>query len=316
MKKEWMVIVIAFVIVSGCQQLGFGRQTTPETKPATFIGGTQGLEIAFSEDQPPDVVLDNNQESFQVSVLIRNKGEYDIPANNLIASLSGIVQSTFGLASLNTKNDFEIYGVAKEGEAAVPGAEEIISFGQASFKTDLPGDTTFTLRADVCYNYQTKAVTKVCLKKEPLKPDKIGAVCQIASDLAVENSGAPIHVENVRESTVGGKKVKITFRVVNKGLGAVFEPNTFTNACVGQEEKKDQLKLTATNPERSFAIECPVLNNANAGTIKLVNKVKDVTCTMDTTNMQDVTFQDLIIVQLDYMYRQAVQIPLRISSEG
>ncbi len=315
MKRVWIGLIVLLMITS-CQQLGLGKKTQPESKQTTFVGGTQGLEIGFAENQPPATVLDNSQEKFLISLLIRNKGEYDIPLNGLVASLSGVVQSTFSLQSLNTKNNLAYYGISKEGESTIPGAEEILEFGEAAFKTDLPGDTTFTLRADVCYNYQTKAVAKVCLKKDVLKPDKIGAVCQITGQLAAENSGAPIHVENVRESTVGSNKVKITFKVANKGLGAVFEPNTFTDTCVGREDEKDKLRVTVTNPERSFNIECPLLGNSNAGTIKLVNKEKDVTCTISTSNMQDVTFQDLIIVQLDYMYRQAVQTPIRISSEG
>ena len=316
MKKELILVIALIVLLSGCQQfLGTNKQTTEPTQSA-FIGGTKGIEIGFAENQPPATILDNNQETFPISIYVRNKGEYDIPVNGLVASLTGIVQSTFALSSLNTRNNIEIYGASKEGGIVTPGTEEIVDFGEASFRTDLPGDTTYTLRADVCYNYQTKSVSKVCLKRDILKQDRIGSVCAITSALAAENSGAPIQVESAQESTVGSNKVKVAFKVVNKDIGAVFEPNTFAASCSGNEDEKDKLKVTVTNPERNFNIECPSLGNTNSGSIKLVNKMKDITCTISTSGMQEATFQDLIIVQLDYMYRQAVQIPLRISSEG
>lgn len=315
MKKEWIIFLAVVLVVSGCQGIAGNKQ--PDAKQAMFVGGTKGLEIAFATDQPPQSILDNSQETFPISLLVRNKGEYDIPVNNLIASLSGIVQSTFSLSSLNTKNSLILNGVKKEGDTTTPGFDDILEFGQASYKVDLPGETTYTIRADVCYNYQTKAVSKVCLKKAPLKIDKVGSVCQITnSNLGAENSGAPVHAENARESTAGTNKVKISFKISNKDVGAVFQTNTFTDSCVGHDDEKDQVKVTVYNPERNFNIECPLLSNSNTGIVKLISKEREVSCTIDTTSMQDITFQDLIIVQLDYMYRQAVIIPLRIRSEG
>ena len=300
------------LLIGGCQGFqGFGKQQGPQQLGA-FVGGTQGLEIAFAEDQPPNAVLDNQQEEFFVTLLLKNLGEHAIPAGGLIASLSGAVQTTFGLSSLDVVNDFEIYGVAKEGEGVIPGGEEFLEFGTAMFKTDLPADTQFTLKADVCYNYQTQTVTTLCMKKDVLKKE-VGQVCGINNPaLRGENSGAPMHVTNMRQSTVGTSKIKFNFKVENKGMGAVYEPGIFSGKCVGQESNKGRVKVSVISPDGTFSSDCTQLGGGSSGVVKLINNQKDITCTIETGGLQEVTFQDLVIFKLDYVYREAVTVPLAV----
>ena len=312
-KTLFVTFIALLLLVSSCQDFGgfgFGKDKSPQQ--STFVGGTKGISIAFSEDQPPTAILDDNQEELFIALLLKNGGEYTIPVGGLIGSLSGIKQKDFSINSFNKKNDFEIYGTVKEGDIVIPGAEELLEFGNAAYKVDLPGDIDFQLRADVCYDYQTQAVTKICLKENVLKKG-FADVCEINNpSLQFENSGGPVQITDVRESTVGSSKVKVTFKVVNKDVGAVFLPHTFSDACSGHESDKDKVKVSVFNPAKNFDIACNQLGGSASGSVKLINKEKDISCTIETGSFQEASFQDVLIVQLDYQYRQAVTTPLRV----
>lgn len=313
-KHPLFIALVAVLVLSGCQGgFNFGKREQPQNIGA-FVGGTRGLEIGFADDEPPASVLDNGQEEFFVTLIMKNLGEYTIPQGGVIGSLSGIVKNTFGLKSLDAKNSVEIFGVTKEGNNVIPGGEEFLEFGTASFSSDLPADTQFLLKADACYAYQTQAVATVCLRKNVLQKE-IGDVCNINNAaLGEENSGAPMHVEGMKQSSVGTNKVKVTFKVVNKGIGAVYEPTTFTASCVGKEDQKNMVRVSVLSPSKSFTAECTQLGGGSIGVVKLINNQKDVTCTIGTTGLQDVTFQDLFIVQLDYMYRESIVTPLIVAN--
>jgi hypothetical protein len=308
------LIVFSFLLLflAGCQQLGFGQQQ-PQPTTSAFVGGTKGLEVAFAVDQPPNSILDHGQEEFFVTLLMKNLGEHDIPAGGVIGSLSGIVQGSFGLKSLDTKSTIEIFGVKKDSATTIPGGEEQLEFGTGMFKPDLPANTQFLLKADVCYTYQTQAVSTVCLKKNVLQKET-GDVCMINNPaMKEENSGAPLHAVDFKESSVGSSKVRVNFKVVNKGIGAVYEPGTFTTKCVGLDTEKHRVKVTVESPDKTFTASCTQLGGSNTGVVTLVNNQKDITCTIDTPGLQDITFQDLFLVKLDYQYREAITTPLMVT---
>jgi len=313
---KWVLVLglLSVLLIAGCQGgFGFGKKPAQQP-PGAFVGGMKGLEIAFAEEQPPAAVLDKGQEEFMITLLMRNLGEHTIPIGGVIGSLSGVVQSSFSLRTLDVVNTVDVYGVTKEGTTVIPGGEEQLEFGTGKFVPDLPADTRFTLKADVCYTYQTQAVSTICLRKNVLQKET-GEVCQINNlNVGQENSGAPVHAEQMRESSVGTNKVRLNFKVVNKGIGQVYEPGTFTNKCVGMESEKHRVRVTVSSADNTFKASCTQLGGSGTGVVTLVNNQKDITCTIDTSGMQEITFQDLVIVKLDYQYREAVTTPLVVSN--
>src|SRR3989344_5995082 len=105
-------LVLVVLIISACQQFPSFGGNKEGPKQTTFVGGTKGLEIAFAEDQPPDGVLDNGQEEFFITLLMKNEGEYSIPSGSVIGSLSGIVQSSFSIKNMDKKSSNEVFGTA------------------------------------------------------------------------------------------------------------------------------------------------------------------------------------------------------------
>ncbi len=311
MKRGLVFLGLLILALAGCQGGGTGQKESN----SPYIGGTQAIDIAFVENEPPAHVLDSGQEAFFVTLLLRNGGEYTVPSNGLIASLSGVPQKSFNLKSLNVVNPREIIGATKDAELIHPGAEELLEFGEAKYTIDIPASFTTQLRADVCYTYQTKAVANLCLKKNVVTRKSLNDVCDVTvPSVAIHNSAGPIQASDLRQTSVGSNRVKLSFKVKNVGTGAVYQPGAFTSVCAGQDNLKDMVKITLTSPEKLFTVQCSQLNNQNSGVVRLVNKEKDITCTIDTTGLQDVTFQNLLELQMDYMYRTAVVTQLTVDN--
>ncbi|MDP1694971.1 MAG: hypothetical protein Q8L34_05525, partial [Candidatus Woesearchaeota archaeon] len=264
MKRGFIFLALVALVLAGCQ--GGGSQQSKNDSP--FIGGTQAVDVAFFENEPPTHVLDNGQETFFITLLLKNSGEFTVPKNSLIASLSGIPQASFGLRSLNVVNAREIMGASKELDLVQPGSEESLEFGEAKYTIDIPASFTTQIRADICYTYQTKAVANLCLKKNVVARKSVNDVCDVnAPSVALHNSAGPLQATDLRQTSVGASRVKLSFKVKNMGTGVVYEPNAFTNVCAGQDTLKDMVKVTLTSPERAFTVECSQLNNQNSGVI-------------------------------------------------
>lgn len=312
MKRGLSPVLLVVLFLSACQ---LTPGDSPQGENKAFIGGTQGVDVAFAQDEPPQRVLDDNQQEFSITLLLRNGGEFTVPAGQLIASLSGVQKQAFGLTSLNMQNTLPISGAQKQAVGTnIPGAEELLEFGRAQYTIDIPADFQTSLRADICYTYQTKALANLCLKKNVLQKD-IDDVCDVKMpQVQVQNSGGPFQMLSLSEDTIGRNKIKLNFKVKNVGTGIIYEPGAFTAVCAGEEDNKDKVKITLASPQNNFQVQCSQFGNTNTGVIRLVNGEKDISCTIDTTNLQDVTFQDLVVVTMDYMYRTGVMTQLVVEN--
>src|SRR3989338_6074572 len=99
-KKSVLVLILMLsLFIFGCQ-----NATNKDSKSlGIFIGGTDGVDFSFITNEPPSSVLDNNQEPFFITLELQNKGEFTVPANKIIASITGINAEAFSLSSLNSK---------------------------------------------------------------------------------------------------------------------------------------------------------------------------------------------------------------------
>jgi hypothetical protein len=298
---SFLILISFTLLISGCE-----KEIVDNNINDPFVGGTTGLTFSFQEFEPPTSVLDDSQEEFYITLLVKNVGEWTVPEGRVIASLSGIHAEAFDMSSLNTKSEVDISGTTKDGEFVMAGAEELLEFGEASYVNDVPADFSLKIRSDLCYDYKTQAITNLCLKKNVLK-DSIEDVCDTtSSSLEFFNSGAPVHVSTMRQKASGSNKIQLTLTITNVAGDLVYLPGTFENSCVGNEDSKDKLKVTINNPQNNFNVECTALGRSNSGEIRLVNGKKELTCTIDTSDLQEVTYQDPLLIDLDYMYRSNV----------
>jgi len=311
--KKGNVLVLLFLVGSlflmGCQQT---TDVAPEEGP--YVGGFKGMQFAFQESEPPVAVLDDSQESFYFTLVVRNLGEFTVPEGRAIASLSGVDANAFGMNSLDTKNLVEIQSVSPDQGFIIEGAEELLEFEEASYVNDVATTFNIPIRADLCYDYHTEALTAPCLKQNVVR-DSIGDVCDTTNpSLQLSNSGGPIQVSGMRQKAIGSSKVQFSFTVENVADGIVYLPDTFTDSCRGGDDNKDMVEVTLRNPQNNFVAECTALGKSNTGQIRLVNKKKELTCTVDTTSLQEVSYQDIMFVDVDYMYREAITTNLKVEN--
>lgn len=300
----YVVFLVLILSLSGAQ--GCSTKETTETEElGAYVGGTSGLDISFVSEEPPETVLDNNQDLFYITLYLQNMGEYTVPAGKVIATLSGINKDAFGMKSLNTKSKSEILGKSKIGNDIVDGGVDSLQFDQANYKYDLSADFSTQLRADVCYNYQTKSLIKLCLKKNPIQR-KQNDICAVTNEnVDMENSGAPLQLTGVK-SRGSSDSITLTFTVENQGAGETYESNTFTDSCTVKPEKQNNVNVKVKSESGKLTANCGVLNNNDQGIVRLVDGRKTISCNIKTSSLQDTAFEEPFEITLDYFYKEAI----------
>ena len=187
MNKKFLIstILISFVFIFGCAQ-DDGAPRGP------FVGGTDGLKFGFVPGEPPESIFDDNQEDFDITINVENVGEFDIPANKVIATLSGVDARDFGISDPDRVLKNSLGKKTKSESEVFRGDQDELRYEGAKYKPDIVADFSTSVRADICYLYQTRATTKACLKKQASKRD-ISDFCQINNDnVEIFNSAAPV----------------------------------------------------------------------------------------------------------------------------
>lgn len=304
-------ILIVVLLAAGCTTT---KDTTPR-KLTDYVGGLDGLSITFEEEAPPDEVFDNGETPFSIAVQLKNEGEYTIKSGGIIASLSGINQNDFSLASLHKKSNFDLD--RKYSDRV--GATDVIEFGESKYKIDLSSDFTTKIIADVCYNYRTVAAASMCLKKDT-RQYKTADACAINNDkMTFENSGAPLQITKIVESASGANRIKLDFTIENKKpTESFYKPGTFKDKCVPSSDEarkgEDTVYVEVTDSAKRLSFKCSALGDSNKGETKLFDDKKQVSCTLDTNGLQDTAFEQLIDITVDYMYRGAVSKDIKIKN--
>ncbi len=302
MKNKGVLVIFTlalFIFIAGCT-------TQTQTGAGVFVGGEKGLELSFIKDEPPAKVLDDNQDEFSITLLTKNVGEYDIPKGNIVASLQGISKEQFQMNSLNAKSDYSLAGTSKSRTRVESGEQQELSFGKSKYRPKLDTDYDIEMRADVCYQYETRVASKLCVKKNTAKREAKD-LCQIDNDnLKVENSGAPVQVTNARQRPGGSNQIKFTFDIEKKGAGDVYEPGTFSSECNEQKDKKDHVRVAVSSVSGTLNVKCRQMNDASEGVVDLITGKRTVSCTVDTGSLQESAFNDAFRIKLTYFYKDSV----------
>ncbi len=302
-----IILALALIFIAAC---------TPVSTPNTgrYNGGDEGLTVTFLEGEPPESVLDNNQEDFDLSVLVENVGEADIKPGAVIVTLNGIERDAFKLRSLTEKNTIEILGVKKLSDRIQDGESAEIRFQDANYQESLPFDFDVEVRADVCYDYVSTAVADVCLKSDASQR-RTDDNCEIDNKAVdVDNSGAPVHITNFAQNARGSTAIGFTFDVVKVGSGDVFPPGNFKDKCTVDSDNDDTVKVTVDFLSRdNLGVDCTTLQGST-GLIRLTGGQKTVRCTVNTQSLQDIAFEKPLRITVDYMYKTSTETAFAVES--
>lgn len=307
MKKEILVLFLLIILIIGLS--GCDRLKTNDNGISTkrYVGGDKGLEIEFEKNAPPERVGDDNSDEFDISLILKNKGEYNINKGEIIVTLQGLEKDAFSLGSLSKKSDFSLDGAEKFRDRTNEGEENTLEFRKLKYKHDLDADFPINIRADVCYEYETRATANLCLKKEANKRRGIRDQCDINEEkVEIENSGGPVKIENVEQRASGSDEIKFTFDVVAEvdDKHQIYEPGTFNSECGIDLDKEDRVEVELSTAG-DVNIKCGKLDDRDRGEVDLIEGSRTITCGIKTSSLQEYAFEKQLKINVRYMYKDS-----------
>lgn len=303
MKKSYFVaLVLSLIVLIGCTP-GEGDVTVPESP---YEGGSQGLVVEI-QDLGVYNEKANTQEVFEgepipLEVTLKNKGEYEVQADEAKVELLGIFPADFSNLSATELANTE--SIEKVSEYNKDGGEVTIAFhtdngvvytpdlGDASSR-----DLSFFARAT--YRYKTLAsVPKVCFKSD--LQDK--TVCDVDEVKDVFSSGAPIQVTKAEEKRAGAGAIAVEFDVENvAGAESAVPEDVF-------DSRYNQFKFTADDAIWT----CTSRGSTDSGRFDSNGKAK-IRCKADVPDGALYTRQ--LGLTLEYDYRQIGHKQVRVLHE-
>ncbi len=299
------VMLMVLVIATGCT-------SSSKKKENPFVGGTNGVLINFMESAPPDEVFDGGGFPFNVIVKLSNEGEYTVPQNNIKLWLIGIDPAEFGLrASDFVKQPTEdLIKVSRDDSGnKIPSIPVEIEFPEFNYLGKVSGEVTYNIIAKICYNYQTLANAKLCIKNNLL--DSSATVCKLSEDKPVYSSGAPIQVTSFKQSISGKDKISFEFTVEQKGNGNVFRNGMECNDIFANRDKVF-VSIDSGIP----GLMCTGFTGGNFGFITIFEGKRTVSCIQQIDITEQKAYEKQLTITLNYDYMEMKSKPILIKKSG
>lgn len=308
MKRILMIMLVLVLVGCAAQQ----KQVIADANP--FIGGTQGLTFAFQDFRSE--VFDGNSDPFDIIVRVENKGEAFVGRDDVRVQLSGFNPGEFDKTAQelirNAQEDVIETRKTPQG-AVIPAPQVYVEFSDLNYEGKITGSAAqFPVRAEACYLYRTRGVSKLCIRENLLTPQP-GGICEINADKQVYNSGAPVQIKNLRESARSADRVGFTFEVVNVGSGKIFERNSDCDRTVKRAEDRAYVVVSSS----LAGLQCTGLDATSKGAegfVTMFGGSKIVSCTQQVAQRTD--FEQLINIEVIYDYEESIQTALTVKSSG
>ncbi len=294
MKKIMMVLIGLMVLLVGCE----GGETT-ESSAKAFIGGTDSIDFDFMEETPPVEVYDGGQQPFEVTLFLENKGEFDVAKEDVTVKLSGFYPGDFSspVIEKNPDENLDKSYIDPDGEEQ-KGTINYINFPGFNFAGTLVGNNEYTIRADVCYGYGTRAQADLCVLED--LTSKEDEVCEVDETKSADSSSAPVLVENFEEEVAGTRKIKFSFDVVHRGSGLVSKLGSSCDSVLGAKDK-----VWVEIDSGISGLSCSGLEGGSAttGYTTLYGGKRKVICMQDVSGVSG-NFEKKTNILLKYDYKE------------
>ncbi len=312
MKKNALIaVIISLTLLLGCTA-GDDANKVPVTSP--FIGGTAGLSADFVDLRTD--VFDGGRDPFDIVVKLDNLGEARVSKEDVRVRLSGFNPAEFGKTSqdLTKSPDDNLLEKFKDTQGNVlPGSSIFVEFKGLNHVAPITGSRVdLPIRADLCYMYSTKAISKLCIRSDVLTPAP-GGICEITEDKPIFNSGAPVQFANLKEMARARGKIGFSFEIQNLGTGDIFEMGSICDRSNRGYENKIYIQVN-TNLEGLSCTGLETTGKTAAGFVNLFDATKIITCTQDVSTMTD--FEQVINLEAAYDYEEFKQVQITVKSSG
>ncbi|MEM4253882.1 MAG: hypothetical protein QXR48_00635 [Candidatus Woesearchaeota archaeon] len=310
--RKIITVIVLLVMITACA--GAGKKGEKVDLGAPFVGGTAGVVAEFIDFRSE--VFDGGRDPFDVVVKLENKGEATARPERVRVKLSGINPAEFGKLEEDLKKSptDELFAVTKDPQGnIIPGGQTTVEFiGLNHFAPITGAQVTLPLRADICYTYSTKAVSKLCVRENLLAPEP-GGICEINEDKPVVNAGAPVQMGAVKETARGKDKISFSFEITNVGTGNLFKQGSTCDRSTRANENVIYLVVDTKMP----GLQCTGLTTTGTkaeGYVTLYDKKKTVTCTQTITTSTD--YEQQISMEATYDYEEYKQTQITVKSSG
>jgi hypothetical protein len=304
-----------------------------------FAGGSEGLIVTTLPGAPPEVVQDMGITPFSFVISLENAGEARVGPgtdNPFVAvRLAGIMHSNFGLTPETAAKTLSMpLESAKRNfdGSIIPGETVYLSFDNLTYKPDVADNLALAIRTEICYDYETKANVKFCVKNDIIESHADDTICSIRGYKPLGTSGAPVQITGVWEELVNNNTVRLNIIIENVGRGWFFARSSDTNpltVCDSSERNPDLFKLEVSlEPveQGAYEINCPRFGNrsvalggssfsgGSSGTLKLYGGSSlTLSCFIEKTSLSTVrVYEDMLNIRLRYRYAEFLDVPVLV----
>lgn len=305
-------LAIAMMLLAGCD----GKTKAGTTDP--FLGGTNGILLAFMDDAPPGEVFDGGDFPFSIVVTLKNDGEWEVPAEKGTLSISGINPAEFGVtdAGLVKKIPESLEASSKDAEGnVIPGTVLLVEFPEMVYAGTLVGNRIFPVRANLCYEYGTRATSSLCVRAN-LRDTSDSPVCTVNEDKTVYSSGAPVVITTFQEAVSGASSVRFTFTISHKNNGNIYKLGSGCDGSVYANRNK----IHVTVDSGLEGLKCSGLSGGDdtSGYVTLSTEDRAgervITCTQTIDSQTD--FDQPVNIELTYDYKDHIDTELLVKHAG
>ncbi|MDO8481016.1 MAG: hypothetical protein Q7S65_04325 [Nanoarchaeota archaeon] len=310
MRKSWPLVLLLVLLLTAC---GSSRNRNGEgISEKDYRTGTEGLQLTFMQNNPPDKVFAGSE--MDVLVEVRNAGAYpDTDAFDGKLEIYGYDRKAFVRGGWDGSN---FIGRTLQGKSQFgpSGGREVKQF-HVDEVTTLFGAEFYepTLVVAACYKYRTIAEPLVCIDPEPFTVFDENKVCTIPSNgksYSLSNQGAPVAVTKVTEE-VSAKNLHFGIYIQNVGEGKVVDENTRNDCPLSLDYNDVDRVLVQVKLPWDGAPRCQPRGDS-ADPVRLDESGNGyIYCTFTKPTTKS-AFETILQVQVDYRYLDTIQKKIRI----
>ncbi|MBT3416957.1 hypothetical protein HON86_00340 [Candidatus Woesearchaeota archaeon] len=294
MRIVFLILMAALLFISGCQE-----EVLVDGGP--FTGGSSGVTLSFVEGAP--ISEFSVVESVPVQVMLKNNGEYDLPAGSAEVALYGLKMTDYGLSAEYSIVEGGLLGIKKD--FIEEGSELLVNAGTMKYGGSVSTSSEFDLKAKVCYPYRTEARIEACALSRSIISSGGEEVCDILGDKSsvTRVSSSPIQITSFTESLSGTNEVLFRIDIANSGTGDVYQDTSECSGMATTTLEKDKIHYMFEQSD----VVCMSFDGveSNEGYIRLNNGKKTLICRMPVENTGAGYTRELAIY-LDFKYVESV----------
>jgi len=313
--KKIILIIIILLLITGCGKFRRGGGPTTTISSSDIHKGSEGIKMEFIDGAPPEEV--NENVGFYVSVLLQNKGAFDINEGYF---LLGIEKDY-----MESEDEMKNYDLDGKSIQNPLGEQKIIDFKVKSKEIDKQSEQHKTnLFLTACYEYQTDIIEEVCIDPDFYSTLPIKKSCEV-EDISLTDQGAPVAVTKIEQKILQDIdrdviKPSFTIYISNKGNGEVIDKDKITEVCssVGVDYKTwNTIYVEAFLYDKQ--LDCkPKKENGESktGYVRLKSKEDFVKCTdEDGIEKGRATYKTPLKIKLSYGYTETISKEVIIKKE-